>query len=211
LLQSRGYEVYTATSGHTALDAVDRHLPQLVLLDLGLPDMQGVDVCRRLREGRTMPIVVLSARHAEADKVAALDAGADDYVTKPFGVKEVLARVRALLRKKRVLEGDAETYRFGRAEVDFTSRVVRVDGVVIETSKKEFELLRLFIRNRGRVLSRDQILNHVWGYDYDGTPRTIDNFVQKLREKVEKDPDDPEFIRTVRGVGYLFEGPAPKA
>jgi DNA-binding response OmpR family regulator len=211
-LSFEGYEVVTAKDGESGLESAFSERPDLIVLDLMLPGVNGYEICRQVRKhDPAVAILILSAKGFEQDKVLGLDVGADDYVTKPFGVKEVLARVRALLRKKRVLEGDAETYRFGRAEVDFTSRVVRVDGVVIETSKKEFELLRLFIRNRGRVLSRDQILNHVWGYDYDGTPRTIDNFVQKLREKVEKDPDDPEFIRTVRGVGYLFEGPAPKA
>ena len=154
-------------------------------------------------------ILILSAKTFEQDKVLGLDVGADDYVTKPVSVKEILARIRALLRKRKALEGDGETWRFGRVEVDFVARVVRVGGEPIETSKKEFELLRLFVKSRGRVLSRDQILNHVWGYDYEGTPRTIDNFVQKLREKVEKDPDAPEHIRTVRGVGYLFVGAEP--
>ena len=209
-LSFEGYEVVTAKDGEAGLEAAFSERPDLIVLDLMLPGVNGYEICRQVRKhDAAVAILILSAKGFEQDKVLGLDVGADDYVSKPFGVKEVLARVRALLRRRKAAEGETETYRFGRAEVDFTSRVVRIEGSVIETSKKEFELLRLFVRNRGRVLSRDQILNHVWGFDYDGTPRTIDNFVQKLREKVEKDADAPEFIRTVRGVGYLFEGPAP--
>ncbi|MCG3135269.1 MAG: Transcriptional regulatory protein WalR [Planctomycetes bacterium] len=205
-----GYEVVEAKDGEQGLELAFSERPDLILLDLMLPGMNGYEICRSVRKhDSAVAILMLTAKGFEQDKVLGLDVGADDYVTKPFSVKEVMARVRALLRKKRALEGDGEDYSFGRVEVDFTARLVRVSGSVIETSKKEFELLRLFIKNRGRVLSRDQILNHVWGYDYDGTPRTIDNFVQKLREKVERDPDQPEFIRTIRGVGYLFDGPPP--
>jgi two-component system, OmpR family, alkaline phosphatase synthesis response regulator PhoP len=210
-LAFEGYDVVTAKDGESGLEAAFSERPDLIVLDLMLPGVNGYEICRQVRKhDPSVAILILSAKGMEGDKVLGLDVGADDYVSKPFGVKEVLARVRALLRKKRALEGESDSYRFGRAEIDFTARIVRVEGKVVETSKKEFELLRLFIRNRGRVLSRDQILNHVWGYDYDGTPRTIDNFVQKLREKVERDADAPEHIRTVRGVGYLFDGPAPK-
>ncbi|MFN0009590.1 MAG: response regulator transcription factor [Planctomycetota bacterium] len=207
-LQYENYEVVQAKDGEQGLELAFSERPDAIVLDVMLPKMNGFEICRAVRKhDPSVVILMLSAKGMEQDKVVGLDVGADDYVTKPFSVKEVLARLRALLRKRRALEGETDGYRFGRTEIDFTSRLVRVDGSVIETSKKEFELLRLFIRNKGRVLSRDQILNHVWGYDYDGTPRTIDNFVQKLREKVEKDPDDPEFIRTVRGVGYLFDAP----
>ena len=205
-----GYEVVQARDGETGLEAAFSERPDLIVLDLMLPRVNGYEICRQVRKhDASVAILILSAKGMEQDKVLGLDVGADDYVSKPFSVKEVLARVRALLRRKRAAEGEGEVYTFSNVDVDFTARLVRVDGKVVETSKKEFELLRLLVRNRGRVLSRDQILNHVWGYDYDGTPRTIDNFVQKLREKVEKDPDAPEHIRTVRGVGYLFEGPAP--
>ncbi|MCE9637061.1 MAG: response regulator transcription factor [Planctomycetes bacterium] len=211
-LTYEGYEVVKARDGEAGLESAFTERPDLIVLDLMLPGLNGFEICRQVRKhDTTVAILILSAKGFEQDKVLGLDVGADDYMVKPFSVKELLARVRALLRKRKALSGEGELYRFGGTEVDFTARLVRVDGHVIETSKKEFELLRLLIRNRGRVLSRDQILNHVWGYDYDGTPRTIDNFVQKLREKVEKDADNPEFIRTVRGVGYLFEGPAPAA
>lgn len=209
-LSYEGYEVVTARDGEAGLAAAFSERPDVIVLDLMLPGVNGYEICRQVRKhDASVAVLILSAKGFEQDKVLGLDVGADDYVTKPFSVKEVLARVRALLRRKRALDVEAEVYAFGRAEIDFTARVVRVGGDVVETSKKEFELLRLFVRNRGRVLSRDQILNHVWGYDYDGTPRTIDNFVQKLREKVEEDPDAPEHLRTVRGVGYLFEGPPP--
>ena len=207
-LRFEGYEVVTATDGEEGLRlAFDAH-PDLILLDLMLPKLNGFEICRAVRKrDPAVAILVLTAKTMEADKITGLDLGADDYVTKPFSVKELLARVRALVRKKSALEGSAEAFRFGTVEVDFVGRTVRVGGNLIETSKKEFELLGLFIRNRGRVLARDQILNKVWGYDYYGTPRTIDNFVQKLREKIEKDAADPEFLKTVRGVGYLFDVP----
>jgi two-component system response regulator RegX3 len=207
MLRKEGYDVEDASDGVAALEQFDRKRPDLVLLDLMLPKLSGTEVCRAMRQKSNVPIIMVTAKDSEIDKVVGLELGADDYVTKPFSVKEVMARVRALLRKKRALEGEAEAFKFGTAELDFQGRTLRVDGRLVETSRKEFELLRMLIKNRGRVLARDQILNRVWGYDYYGTPRTIDNFVQKLREKVEKDAADPEFIRTVRGVGYLFDAP----
>ena len=210
-LRFEGFEVVTATDGEEGLRLAFDAQPDLILLDLMLPRLNGFEICRAVRRrDPAVAILMLTAKTMEADKVTGLDIGADDYVTKPFSVKELMARVRALVRKKAALEGVAENFRFGTVDVDFVGRTVRIDGNVIETSKKEFELLGLFIKNRGRVLARDQILDKVWGYDYYGTPRTIDNFVQKLREKIERDATDPEFIKTVRGVGYLFDGPEPK-
>jgi DNA-binding response OmpR family regulator len=207
-LRFEGYEVASAMDGEEGLRLAFDAQPDLIVLDLMLPKLNGFEICRQVRKkDPAVAILVLTAKSMEADKISGLDLGADDYVTKPFSVKELLARIRALLRKKSALEGTAENFRFGTVDVDFVGRTVRVDGKVIETSKKEFELLGLFIRNRGRVLARDQILNKVWGYDYYGTPRTIDNFVQKLREKIEKDAADPAFLKTVRGVGYLFDVP----
>jgi two-component system alkaline phosphatase synthesis response regulator PhoP len=207
-LAYEGYDVESAADGERGLDIAFASQPDQIVLDLMLPGINGYEICRSVRKhDPSVAILMLSAKSMEGDKVLGLDVGADDYVTKPFSVKEVMARVRALLRKKRALEGEADAYRFGIAELDFQGRTLRVHGKLVETSKKEFELLRMLIKNRGRVLARDQILNRVWGYDYYGTPRTIDNFVQKLREKVEKDAADPEFIRTVRGVGYLFDAP----
>lgn len=207
-LRFEGYEVVTATDGEEGLRLAFDAQPDLIVLDLMLPKLNGFEICRSVRKrDPAVAILMLTAKTMEADKVTGLDLGADDYVTKPFSVKELMARIRALVRKKTALEGGAETFKFGTVEVDFIGRTVRIDGAVIETSKKEFELLGLFIRNRGRVLARDQILNKVWGYDYYGTPRTIDNFVQKLREKIEKDAANPEFLKTMRGVGYLFDVP----
>lgn len=211
-LRFEGYQVVTASDGEEGLRLAFDAQPDLIVLDLMLPKLNGFEICRAVRKrDPAVAILVLTAKTMEADKITGLDLGADDYVTKPFSVKELMARIRALVRKKKALEGSAESYRFGTVEVDFVGRTVRIDGGLIETSKKEFELLGLFIRNRGRVLARDQILNKVWGYDYYGTPRTIDNFVQKLREKIEKDAADPEFLKTVRGVGYLFDVPGAPA
>jgi two-component system alkaline phosphatase synthesis response regulator PhoP len=206
-----GYDVVTASDGEEGLRLAFDAQPDLLVLDLMLPKLNGFEICRAVRKrDPAVAILMLTAKTMEADKVTGLDLGADDYVVKPFSTKELMARVRALLRKKHALEGGAESFRFGTVEVDFVGRTVRIDGAVIETSKKEFELLGLFIKNRGRVLARDQILNKVWGYDYYGTPRTIDNFVQKLREKIEKDAANPEFLKTIRGVGYLFDVPGVK-
>ena len=203
-----GYEGTSAANGERGLELAFELQPDLIVLDLMLPGMNGFEICKSVRKHDPhVAILILSAKGLEGDKVLGLDVGADDYVTKPFSVKEVMARVRALLRKKRALMGEAETFRFGVAEVDFQGRTLRVKGELVETSRKEFELLRMLVGNRGRVLARDQILNRVWGYDYYGTPRTIDNFIQKLREKVEEDATDPRYIRTVRGVGYLFDAP----
>lgn len=205
-LRYEGYEVLRASDGELGLELAVDERPDLIVLDLMLPGVNGYEICRTVRRhDKDVAILILSAKGQEADKVVGLDVGADDYVTKPFSVKEVLARVRALLRRRRAAQGELEPFEFGRALVDFEGRTLRVDGDVVDTSKKEWELLRMLIRNRGRVLSRDQILNKVWGFDYYGTPRTIDNFIQKLREKVEEDAANPRYIRTVRGVGYLFE------
>jgi two-component system, OmpR family, alkaline phosphatase synthesis response regulator PhoP len=207
-LSYEGFRVLQASDGEKGLELAFSSRPDLIVLDLMLPGINGFEICRTIRKHDAhVAILILSAKQFEGDKVLGLDVGADDYVTKPFGVKEVLARVRALLRRSRTLSGEGEPYTFGRCEVDFGGRTLRLDGEIVETSKKEFELLRLLVRNRGRVLARDHILNRVWGYDYYGTPRTIDNFIQKLREKVEDDAAKPVFIRTVRGIGYRFEGP----
>jgi DNA-binding response OmpR family regulator len=203
-----GYRVVEAATGPAGLDAVYRDRPDLVLLDVMLPGMSGLDICKEVRKhDPTVPILVVSARSQEEDRVAGLDLGADDYIPKPFRVKELLARVRAALRRRRAMAGEAEAFRFGRCTVDFGGRRLLVDDEPVECSTKEFELLRYLVRHRGKVVSRDQILNRVWGWDYEGTARTIDNFVQKLRGKIGDDPDAPRWIRTVRGVGYCFEAP----
>ena len=184
---------------------VFQHRPDLVVLDIMLPRLNGYEVCRTIRKhDKTLPVVMLSAKGTEIDKVMGLDLGADDYVTKPFGPRELVSRVKAALRRTQAQDSDVKVFRSGRIEVDIGGQSLKVDGDAKEVSTREFRLLRYLIENRGRVLSRDQILNKVWGYDYDGTARTIDNFINKLRSKIEVDATDPRLILTVRGVGYKF-------
>jgi two-component system KDP operon response regulator KdpE len=204
LLRARGYEVYTATSGQTAIDAVDRHAPQLVILDLGLPDMDGAEVCRRLREGRSVPILVLSARSAEADKVAALDAGADDYVTKPFGPEELLARLRAALR--RADPGTPPSGRIvrGEIEIDVDQRRVVRRGADVRLTPKEFDLLLFFAQHPGRVLTHRTVLRAIWGPNAVDQPEHLRVLVASLRKKIEPDPSNPHYIVTDPWVGYRF-------
>ena len=204
LLTARGYEVYTATSGETALDAVDRHAPQLVILDLGLPDMEGAEVCRRIREGRSVPILVLSARTAEAEKVAALDAGADDYVTKPFGSEELLARLRAALRR-----AEAGTMAAGRIErgdihIDVDQRRVTRGGDDVRLTPKEFDLLVFLAQHPGRVLTHRTVLRAIWGPSVQSQPEHLRVLVAALRKKLEIDPARPRYIQTEPWVGYRF-------
>jgi len=204
LLRGRGYEVYTATSGATALDAVDRHLPEIVILDLGLPDIDGVEVCRRIRESRAMPIIVLSARNAEADKVAALDSGADDYVTKPFGPDELLARIRA--QQRRAESGTGTTPRLQRGDivVDVDQRRVTRAGEEVRLTPKELELLLYFMQNPDRVLTHRTLLHAIWGPNAVGQPEHLRVLVAALRKKLEADPSQPRYIRTEPWVGYRF-------
>lgn len=205
-LSYEGYRVVVATTGQEGMEAAFRERPDLVLLDVMLPGPSGLEICRAIRRhDATLPILIVSARTQEGDRVAGLDLGADDYIQKPFSVRELLARVRAALRRRRALANEEKPLRFGRCEVDFAARRVLVEGRDQECSTKEFELMRYLARHRGQAVSRDQILNRVWGYDYEGTARTIDNFVQKLRQKIEEDPENPRWIRTVRGVGYRLE------
>jgi two-component system, OmpR family, alkaline phosphatase synthesis response regulator PhoP len=205
-LEYEGYTVLVAEDGEQGLEMAFDTKPDLILLDIMLPQVNGFEICRSVRKHEpTVPILILSAKDQEIDKIMGLDLGADDYITKPFSVKELIARVKAAFRRTRALDGEDAPFLFGAVEVDYTGRVVRVNGEAVECTPKEFDLLRFLIRNRGRVLSRDQILNKVWGYDYYGTPRTIDNFIQKLRQKVERDAQEPDHILTVRGIGYKFE------
>jgi two-component system KDP operon response regulator KdpE len=204
LLRGRGYDVFSATSGRTAIDAVEHHGPQLVILDLGLPDMEGAEVCRTIREGRSVPIVVLSARTAEAEKVAALDAGADDYVTKPFGPDELLARIRAALRR-----GDPGTMTAGRIgrgdiEVDVDHRRAARRGEPLRLTPKEFDLLLFFVQHPGRVLTHRAVLRAIWGPNAVNQPEHLRVLVASLRRKLEPDPSRPCYIITEPWVGYRF-------
>lgn len=204
LLRARGYEVFTATSGQTALDAVDRHSPHLVILDLGLPDMEGAEVCRQMREGRTIPIVVLSARSAEGDKVAALDAGADDYVTKPFGSGELLARLRAALRRSEAEPAYAGRVERGDIRLDLDQRRVTRQGTELKLTPKEFELLLFFAQHPDRVLTHRTVLRAIWGPNAVDQPEHLRVLVASLRKKLEPDPSRPRYIQTEPWVGYRF-------
>jgi two-component system KDP operon response regulator KdpE len=205
LLRSRGYEVNTAMTGRAAVEAVERDNPDLIVLDLGLPDMDGVDVCRLVREGRATPIVVLSARGAEGDKVRALDAGADDYVTKPFGAEELLARVRAALRRTDATPAAAGPIVRGDLVIDRERfRVVRA-GEEVRLTPKEFELLTYLAQHPGRVLTHRAILKAIWGPHAVDQPEHLRVLIGSLRKKIEPDPSSPRYILTEPWVGYRFE------
>jgi DNA-binding response OmpR family regulator len=204
-LEREGYRVVTASDGEQALIAARNERPELIILDLMLPVMDGLEVCRILRRESSQPILMLTARGEEVDKVVGLELGADDYVTKPFGMRELLARVRALLRRTSAVEAD-EGLVTGDLTFDLKRREVRRDGKVLELKPKEIDLLLYFARNRGRAFSREQLLREVWGYDFYGDSRTVDVHVSWLRQKIEAEPHRPSRLVTVRGVGYRFEG-----
>jgi DNA-binding response OmpR family regulator len=222
-LEQAGYRVVTASDGNSALEAARSEDPDLILLDIMLPGIDGLEVCRQLRRESstaTTPIVMLTAKGDEIDKVVGLEVGADDYVTKPFGRRELLARVRALLRRvdypaasedHHLSQDPAQEVRpvsrelvAGPLRIDLAGRRVNCRGQEMELQPKQFELLTYLVRNRGTVLTRDQLLHNVWGYDYAGDTRTVDVHVRWLREKLEEDPANPKLIQTVRGVGYVF-------
>ena len=206
MLRREGYEVEVATTGPEALIAFDRSGADLVLLDLMLPGLSGTEVCRTLRAKSTVPIIMVTARDTEVDKVVGLELGADDYVTKPFSSRELVARIRAVLRRG----GEAEelltaTVEAGPVRMDVERHVVSVDGEPIAMPLKEFDLLELLLRNAGRVLTRGQLIDRVWGADYVGDTKTLDVHVKRLRSKIEPDPANPKYLVTVRGLGYKFE------
>jgi DNA-binding response OmpR family regulator len=208
-LELEGYEVITASDGEEGLQKAATFQPDLVILDVMLPRRNGFDVCRELRaRSNATPVVMLTARNQETDKVLGLELGADDYVTKPFSIVELLARVRAVLRRagSRQAAAPAETYRIGDLEIDFRIHQARRGKQRVEFTAREFELLRYFVTHTGQVVTREQILNEVWGYEEFPTTRTIDNFVAKLRQKIERSPHAPEHILTIHGSGYKFVG-----
>jgi DNA-binding response OmpR family regulator len=204
-LEREGYRVITAADGGAALTLARAQRPDLLLLDLMLPVMDGLEVCRALRREMALPILMLTAKDQEIDKVVGLELGADDYVTKPFGMRELLARVRALLRRTESTP-EAEVLTSGNLEIDLKRREARRDGAALEMKPKELELLLFLMRNRGRAFTREQILRDVWGYDFLGDSRTVDVHVRWLRQKIEAEPAKPVRLVTVRGVGYRFEG-----
>jgi DNA-binding response OmpR family regulator len=207
-LEREGHTVVVATDGVVALELVRQHDPALVILDIMLPRLDGFSVCRILRTESNVPIMMLTARQDEVDRIAGLELGADDYMTKPFSLGEFLARVRALLRRgQREQALQREVLQIGDLKIDLGSRRVWHGVRELTLSAKEFDLLACLMRNRGMALSRDLLLERVWGLNYIGDPRTVDVHIHWLREKLEVDPSQPLFIRTVRGTGYRFEGP----
>lgn len=214
-LTRQGHTVETASDGQTALDIARKQHPDLIVLDLMLPVLDGYEVCRILRQEMNVPILMLTARDDEFDRVLGLELGADDYMTKPFSMREFLARVKAHLRRERLLREDADTQpagepkeilHFGNLTLDLTRREVLLDGQPLALKPKEFDLLLYLVRHLGQALSREKILEEVWGWDFSGGSRTVDVHIRWLREKIEPDPSNPARIITVRGAGYRFEG-----
>jgi DNA-binding response OmpR family regulator len=202
-----GYEVLTAPDGVAGLERALREQPDLVVLDVMMPRMSGLDVCKQLKAKRpSIPIIMLTARGQEVDKVVGLELGADDYVTKPFSIRELLARVKAVLRRAKNHPRDGERLSFGDVEVNLQSCQVSRSGKALDFSSKEFELLKYFLSHPGETLSRDRLLEDVWGYDRFPTTRTVDAHIVRLRQKVEPKPEEPRFILTVHGTGYKFVG-----
>jgi two-component system response regulator RegX3 len=206
LLRKEGYEVAIADDGPAALEEFDRNGADLVLLDLMLPGLPGTEVCRQLRTRSNVPVIMLTAKDSEIDKVVGLELGADDYVTKPYSSRELVARVRAVLRRgnePEVLVSSA--VEAGPVRMDVERHVVTVEGRSVAMPLKEFELLEILLRNAGRVLTRMQLIDRVWGADYVGDTKTLDVHVKRLRGKIEPDPANPRYLVTVRGLGYKFE------
>ncbi|MEV7805094.1 response regulator transcription factor [Microbispora sp. NPDC088329] len=206
MLRKEGYEVAVAATGPEALDAFDRNGADLVLLDLMLPGLPGTEVCRSLRQRSKVPVIMLTAKDSEIDKVVGLELGADDYVTKPFSSRELVARIRAVLRRQGdVEEVESAVLAGGPVRMDVDRHIVAVRGRQVQLPLKEFELLEVLLRNAGRVLTRGQLIDRVWGADYVGDTKTLDVHVKRLRAKVEADPSNPRCILTVRGLGYKFD------
>ena len=204
-LTAHGYDVYVAGNGEEALEEFTYHHPDLILLDLGLPGISGLEVCRKVREESNLPIIVLSVKDAERDKVLALDLGADDYVAKPFGMDEVLARVRVALRHTaQVQSGTEPVFISGPLRVDFARRSVQVNEQEIKLTPTEYNLLKALIKNSGKIMTRQMLLTQVWGTGYGADAHYLHVYVGQLRRKIEPDPARPRFILTVSGVGYRF-------
>ena len=208
LLGREGFDVTLADTGTKAIEEFDRIGADLVLLDLMLPGLSGTEVCKQLRQRSAVPIIMLTAKDAEIDKVVGLELGADDYVTKPYSSRELVARIRAVLRRNGDLGEDAAstgTLAVGPVRLDTERHVVEINGTVSQFPLKEFELLEFLMRNSGRVLTRTQLIDRVWGSDYVGDTKTLDVHIKRLRAKIEADPANPVFIQTVRGLGYKME------
>lgn len=212
-LRTAGYEVSTFLTGIPVVPSATRNHPSLFLLDVMLPGLNGFDLCRQIRAHEQLsktPVIFLSARAQEPDRLQGFDVGADGYITKPFSPRELIARVRNLLRGQPEVSG-LEVMHFGNLEIDVSSMTVRVHGMMVPTTAREFRLLEYLVRHRGRVFTRDQLLDAVWKENCFVTPRSIDVFVRRLREKIEMDPRHPRYLKTLRGVGYRFEVPVADA
>jgi two-component system response regulator RegX3 len=207
LLRKEGFEVGVAETGQAGLDEFERHGADLILLDLMLPGLSGTEVCRQIRSKSQVPIIMLTAKDTEIDKVVGLELGADDYVTKPYSSRELIARINAVLRRTQNPEAEVENgiITIGPVRLDIDRHQMSVDGKAVPLPLKEFELLEFLMRNSGRVLTRTQLIDRVWGSDYFGDTKTLDVHIKRLRAKIEKDPAEPIFIQTVRGLGYKFE------
>ena len=207
MLRKEGFTVSVASTGPAALAQFDRSPADLVLLDLMLPGMSGTDLCRAIRATSRVPIIMVTAKDSELDKVLGLELGADDYVTKPYSSRELVARVRAVLRRQGEQEEPmSATISAGPVRMDVERHVVSVDGEQVSLPLKEFELLEMLLRNAGRVMTRGQLIDRIWGADYVGDTKTLDVHIKRLRGKIEADPANPELLLTVRGLGYKFEG-----
>lgn len=208
MLRKEGFEVAIAATGPDALDQFERNGADLVLLDLMLPGLPGTEVCRQLRAKSSVPVIMVTAKDSEIDKVVGLEIGADDYVTKPYSTRELVARIRAVLRRRGEPEaavGGPGALEAGPVRMDVDRHVVTVDGAKVDLPLKEFDLLEMLLRNAGRVLTRMQLIDRVWGADYVGDTKTLDVHVKRLRAKIEPDPGAPRYLVTVRGLGYKFE------
>jgi two-component system response regulator RegX3 len=208
LLGREGFDVTLADSGTKAIEEFDRVGADLVLLDLMLPGLSGTEVCKQIRQRSDVPIIMLTAKDGEIDKVVGLELGADDYVTKPYSARELVARIRAVLRRNGDLGEETAspgTLVVGPVRLDTERHVIEINGTVTQFPLKEFELLEFLMRNSGRVLTRTQLIDRVWGSDYVGDTKTLDVHIKRLRAKIEKDPAEPVFIQTVRGLGYKME------
>jgi two-component system, OmpR family, response regulator len=209
-LRKEGYRVITADDGLKAVDIARSEQPDLIILDIMLPGLSGFEVCRILRREMTTPVIMLTAKDEETDKIVGLEIGADDYVTKPFSVRELLARVAAHLRRTKMAAVPAKDkpapLKIGRLEVDIARHRATLSGAELDLSPREFDLLVFLSENKGLVFTREQLLEQIWGYDYTGENRTVDVHVRWLRRKIERDPSRPEYLLTVRGTGYKLEG-----
>ncbi len=205
-LEKSGFKVICAGDGIEAIKLVKEQLPQLMLLDLMLPGMDGLDVCKEIRKDSTMsnmPIIMITAKGEEIDKIIGLELGADDYITKPFSVRELVARIKAILRRTN-MQLVEKTFNIGNLAIDFGKHEVIKSESKVELTLKEFELLEILIKNKGRVMTRDFLLDKIWGYEYLGETRTVDVHIRHLRQKIEEDDKNPAYIQTIRGIGYRF-------